>query len=608
MAQLPMDQAVQRFKGNEERFDSFVNDGDTKDVTTRTNTKYPTLQKAIKQMFENGGLPATPFDTLQALTDSELPESSYAVVTNDERAKNGVYRKVGENWERQGFNDDVRTKIIELKTAGIKNNYDDNNIPVLVDGDNNILIGYSKSKDEVLLAGVDNLGTKIRGITNNFDSRYLPVLTDANGSILIGYDKKEDKVILAGVSEGTVQDTTPTTTRQLKPLSTKDYNHFLFYGQSLAVGAAGLPVISTAQPYSNLTFDTSPRMDTEPSGFMPLVEQFNNPSSDGKNNRGETICSGAANYASRSMLLDEGIYPDNHIIVSSTAGRGSSSINQISKGTEWYPILEKHVQKAKDYSASKTYKVQLVGWLQGEADTGGMSESEYFEKLSTLFDDINSDIKTISNQDEEVEFLTYQTSYGAARRSDIAKAQLALSMARSDVHLVAPCYFLPIAPDKVHLTNIGNKWLGAYFGRAYKQRVIENREPDSIRPLSATVSGDTITVNFKVPSGGLVLDAYSLASTKDYGFRVVDSSGTTIEIASITTNQNTVIIKTSEIVTDGSVRYALDYLANSISIGGGASGNLRDTTKDSIDINGSEYPMYHVCPHFELPLTTDKGI
>ncbi|EXC10564.1 cellulosome enzyme domain protein, partial [Acinetobacter baumannii 724909] len=56
------------------------------------------------------------------------------------------------------------------------------------------------------------------------------------------------------------------------------------------------------------------------------------------------------------------------------------------------------------------------------------------------------------------------------------------------------------------------------------------------------------------------------------------------------------------------VRYALDYLGAGLSIDGGASGNLRDSTTDSIEIAGVERPLYHVCPHFELTAFTDKGI
>lgn len=95
----------------------------------------------------------------------------------------------------------------------------------------------------------------------------------------------------------------------------KAVNHILFYGQSLSVGATATTILSSSQPYFNVTFDTGPRKDSAANSVIPLVEQFNNPSSDGYDNRGETCCSGAANYASRAMMLENGIDPHDHVIL-----------------------------------------------------------------------------------------------------------------------------------------------------------------------------------------------------------------------------------------------------------------------------------------------------
>ena len=52
-------------------------------VTTRTGNTYPSAERAISIMFQNGGLPATPFSTRADKLAAALPVGSYAVVTND---------------------------------------------------------------------------------------------------------------------------------------------------------------------------------------------------------------------------------------------------------------------------------------------------------------------------------------------------------------------------------------------------------------------------------------------------------------------------------------------------------------------------------------------
>ncbi|PQH17216.1 hypothetical protein CWD63_28765, partial [Raoultella ornithinolytica] len=100
-----------------------------------------------------------------------------------------------------------------------------------------------------------------------------------------------------------------------------DINAFISYGQSLSNGGgAGNSAISTTQPYSNLTYSSGP-VGTTFTATKPLVESGP-----------ETICSGMSNYASLSMLRDDGVRPEDHVIFSGAPGRGSTSIAALSKG------------------------------------------------------------------------------------------------------------------------------------------------------------------------------------------------------------------------------------------------------------------------------------
>lgn len=74
-----------------------VNGDEAKQVITRKGETYPSVKKAIKTMFEAGGLPATPFKTKAEMESSELGDGAVAVVTTDS-ANNGYYIKDGSNW------------------------------------------------------------------------------------------------------------------------------------------------------------------------------------------------------------------------------------------------------------------------------------------------------------------------------------------------------------------------------------------------------------------------------------------------------------------------------------------------------------------------------
>ena len=138
--------------------------------------------------------------------------------------------------------------------------------------------------------------------------------------------------------------------------------------------------------------------------------------------------------------------------------------------------------------------------------------------------------------------------------------------------------------------------------------MIDGRKSDFINPLSAYIKGNQIIVKFDVPTLPLKIDASTLASTTNSGFKVMNGSSE-IAITSVAASDDTVVITLASAPSSNlQVRYALDYLGTGLSFAGGASGNLRDSTADAVEIAGQTKPLYHVCPHFEMTAYLDKGI
>lgn len=519
--------------------------------------------------------------------------------------------------------DDQNQHLSDLDSTGLRAYTGDGDVwPVMADADGRVLLGYDRDKRSVIGKGILketdlNDAFYLLGGENG-EAQYTgpgpvwPLLTDALGRVLLGYDQGAKKLV--GAFPSVTQPAQADQSEQPKPLSagtepvSKDINHFLFYGQSLSVGAAAGPVLSTAQPYSNITFNGGPRAAAgDYSAFKPLVEDAISPAPDGGGNRSETPCSGAANYAVELAAMEGGVQPSSHVVLASTAGHGGYSIDQLKKGTAWYQKVIDHVTAAKTLAttAAKSYAVHAFTWIQGETDTDQNTKTQpaYRDLLSQLQRDVEADVMAISGQDRPVPCVTYQVTYGVVKTPNMALAQLELAQTNNRFFLATPCYHLPFASDKTHLTAAGYKWLGHYFGRAYKRLVIDGVKPQFINPVSAVCRGTVLSIRFKVPVAPLVLDAATLAATADHGFKVQDDTGA-LTLSSIrVVNGNTIQATLNRALgANPKARYGLDYLGIGLAILNGASGNLRDSESANVTIGGVSRPLYNVCPHFQLPI------
>lgn len=485
-------------------------------------------------------------------------------------------------------------------------------LPIVTDLNGNVLLGWDTTAQALTGQGILSEGIAATLARAEFGKlgpvRYIgtgtiiPVITDQSLNVLLGYDT------VAGAFVGEIVGATGPVRSAMVPLPSalrpvgKAINHMLAYGQSLSVGAKGTPVISTTQPYSNITFNGGPRGGGDFSAFKPLVEDTL-VAPDGGADRGETPCSGAANTA-MTLAAKDGVLPSSHVILASTAGKGGTAIAGLKKGSAWYASnFIAHVSGAKALNAD--YAVHAVPWYQGEQDAVSGVHTPYATYRADLLQlqaDAEADIKAITGQASPVFFLPYQLSNAAMTWPDMALAQLDLAQKSDRFFLTTPCYHLPYAADRVHLQAVGYKWLGAYAGRAYKHLVIDGVRPRWLNPLSATLRGTTLRARFDVPVLPLVLDTSQLAPTTANGFRVVDSGGT-VAISSMRVDGSDVVIELGAVPAGATVlRYALDYLGTGLTVLDGASGNLRDSDPDTTLIAGTAYPLFHIAPHFSLPV------
>ena len=395
---------------------------------------------------------------------------------------------------------------------------------------------------------------------------------------------------------------TPTT----GPTFLADVNHIFTYGQSLSVGATSTPAVTTFQPYDSLKLNggVRPHDTGTRTAFAALTETVSG-------GLGETPSAGTA-HAIKQLIASENnltYLQQSYQLLLSADGDGGQTLAALTNpsGT-YYPRLVASMQAGYDLAqaAGKTYNVPAFTWTQGEADYGANTASAtYISALETLRTQIQASAVSICGQSSNVRMICYQTAthkvYGRAYPS-IALAQLQASKDNPLITLATPTYHLPYSGDQIHLTAAGSKYLGFYYGLAYKRTVIDGGTWKPVQPISQFKQGSIITVRFHVPRGPLVLDTTIVSANTNYGFNLFDAGGTAISISSVTlTGPDTVkIVAASSIPTGAKLQYAF-YGANN----GGASGprgNLRDSQGSEIvfDPDGLNYPAHNWCVMFEL--------
>lgn len=571
-------------------------------VTTRTGNTYPSAERAINIMFQNGGLPAKPFATkAKMITDgASLPDDSYAMVTNEkgvDAINNGLYVKTAGAWVKSGYDPVDLAKV--YVNEKLYNTPDNGNVFEFVDS--NGLVGVT----------IDNNGninaSNINSI-NGFNDAAM-VVTDKHGNVALMVDAagnlqsstiiKLDQRVAA--IEGSSIKPVPIT-----PNKKTDYMHVFSYGQSLSRGYRSTPVISTTQPYSNLTFASGvlPRLADvhDFTNFKPLVEEVSGI-------EGESPVSGMLNGFVASQVA-KGDEASNWAMIGSAPGRAGYSIAQLSKGLAEYTGMIAQVQAAYDIAQSQnsSYSVWCITWSQGEQDYSlNTPEAAYTNSLLKLRDDFNADVKAITGQLFSPIFIMYQVAtHRRYSRNEMTIALAQLKLANNDPNFIMACpiYNLPHYTDNLHLTSDSSLQLGKYYAKALDYTINEGEKWQPLKPISITRQGKVIDIEFN--KSGLTIDTVLVTATHNMGFDLWSDGLLLDTITTVTvSDKNRVRLVLSSTPPDGiKISYGKGRVGDPLTGGNitGARGNLRDSAGDSdnyVDSKGVTRYMHNFCVMFE---------
>lgn len=282
-------------------------------------------------------------------------------------------------------------------------------------------------------------------------------------------------------------------------------------GQSLAINTdAGASTFSDTYPLSYDMFVSNTNLQDMNTGFCEafdlMAEQY-----------GVTI-------------------PDNFKIITSVIGTGGTSINTFVKDTAHYKKIISNIKTAYKQCQEKGLTMIVPGfmWTQGEEDMrcGGNSSLygkgewdpyEYSDKLASIIEDLNTEIKKITGQTNDIFCYSYQVAchntYNRYPRIALEQAELAASNKQMIVAKTMYDVNYNIA-DYVHAPAATYRNMGNYYGMACFVTSVLHKEFKYTHVTSVENNGTEIILNYEVPCKPLTLDTTLVNQLEDgnYGF------------------------------------------------------------------------------------------
>lgn len=403
-------------------------------------------------------------------------------------------------------------------------------------------------------------------------------------------------------------------------------------GQSLSVGAEGIPIASIAKPTHNLVLSLGsavvPPFDptSRALSLAPLIEPIRPrantyPSAYPANLYGETPHVAMAEQISALFRQVSG---DDYVTVHTIVGESGQPMSVIDKSAR--EKVEGNSSMGRAYAATlfeasaiarlargagKTYGIGAIVITHGESDATNVA---YGEALRRLGSDYNRDLVTITGQTASIPMLVSQqqsvpSDAGTTSASTLAQWRAGLDH-RSGIVCSGPKYQYPYSPDGVHLTARGYERLGEKYAEVYVRKVALGEDWQPLQPVAVERAGNVVTVRFHVPVPPLGWDD-SLAPPRrtvlfewaqGRGFEV-RAGGAPVRITTVTIEGDSVRIACERDLSglEVEVGYALTALGAPSPGGTTRWGQLRDSDPLVGTTTGFAQPNYCVTFSMAVP-------
>ena len=251
-------------------------------------------------------------------------------------------------------------------------------------------------------------------------------------------------------------------------------------------------------------------------------------------------------------------------------GQGATDIAHLGKGSEAYQVFINDITTAYHAAHERGWDFLLpaICWMQGESDIIDYPKTDYRQLLLQFMKDINKDIKQITNQQQDIHLICYQTnpvskaknfnpiSYHC-QETTVPQTLLELVRDSSRFHASGPIYPYDYAREAIHLDGKGQRAHGKLVGLAALDILHHRKQIRALLPLGLTSQNNEVIVHFNVPTPPLCLDTLTVRKANHYGFSVITPDNRDIAERIIIEGENIHILCTENPV-NVKVRYAVN--------------------------------------------------
>ena len=272
-------------------------------------------------------------------------------------------------------------------------------------------------------------------------------------------------------------------------------------------------------------------------------------------------------------------------------GHGMNTIQQLMKPAVAYNKFIKEIRTAHDKALENgmEFFVPAVCWMQGESDIVEYPDYDYKTYFYRMYHDLNTDIKNVTHQKDDIRIICYQTStitkglrykpnnYDA---TEPRTPTIQMELIRDDslIWVSGPTYPYDFVNESLHIDAIGQQGIGTLAAKSALGILRKEKCHIGLVPMAYHVEGNDIRIDFNVPCPPLCFDTIHVKKADNFGFNVIRPDGADI-VSDVMIDNNSVVIRCTESPDKCRLRYGIngEFLKGGRKVG--PRGNLRDSQK-----------------------------
>ena len=296
-------------------------------------------------------------------------------------------------------------------------------------------------------------------------------------------------------------------------------------------------------------------------------------------------------YKMAEVLADE--LGEDTIICIFPGGHGMDTIERLMKPVDPYNKFIDEIATSYDKAKERGWQfyVPAVCWMQGESDIVDYTDYDYKERFHQMYHDMNTDIKNVTHQKEDIRMISYQCStitkgekykFNDYEGTECRTPTAQMEIIRDDSLIWAsgPTYPYDFVNESLHIDAVGQKSIGALAAKSALGILRHQKRITGLLPLSYEVNGNDIRIRYHVPCPPLCFDTINVSKAENYGFNVIRKDNSDI-VSSVTIAQDTVVVHCVESPMGCKLRYGVNGEFLKGGRNHGPRGNLRDSEKNA---------------------------